>query len=292
MENIIKNNKPNISASTIKTYISLLRSLYYKKHKRGSEINLDWFNDQDEVIELLNDKAPSSRKTTYAALIALTEKNDKYKKALLEDGKEYDTWLKTQEKTPTQERNWKEFDQIKTVYENMFTKVKPLLATKEPLDRHDYKRLQEFIVLSLTSGYWIPPRRSMDWTDFKIKNIDKANDNFLDKTKFVFNKYKTAKYYSQQTVDVPKGLLTILKKWIKINPNEYLIASDSGSKLSNVRLTQMLNKIFGNQISTSMLRHIYLTDRLKDIPKIDELTKLQADMGQGTLGQQLEYVKR
>ena len=31
------------------------------------------------------------------------------------------------------------------------------------------------------SGIYIPPRRSLDWTEFKIKNIDKAEDNYLDK---------------------------------------------------------------------------------------------------------------
>jgi hypothetical protein len=112
----------------------------------------------------------------------------------------------------------------------------------------------------------------------------------MDKNEFVFNKYKTAKFYNTQRVEIPKGLKIILSKFIKLNPNEYLLTNSSGGKLNNVRLTQMLNKIFGNRISTSLLRHIYLTDRLKDVPKLDELNTLATDMGH-SLKEQLEYVK-
>lgn len=290
MEEVIKTNKPNITASTLKTYMSLLRSLYFKEHEKGTEIKPAWFNNQDDIIKLLEDKAPSSRKTTYAALIAIAKENDKYKKALLSDGKTYDQFIKTQTKTEAQENNWKSFDEVKKIYEDMYNKVKPLLNLKE-IDSSDYKKLQDFIILSLTSGYWIPPRRSQDWTELKIKNIDKAKDNYIDKNSFVFNKYKTAKFYETQKVDIPKGFKTILTKFLKLNNNEYLITDDKGNKLTNVRLTQKLNHIFGNNISTSMLRHIYLTEKLKDIPKLAELEKLQSEMGQGTLSQQLEYVK-
>ena len=289
MEEVIKSNKPNITASTLKTYMSLLRSLYFKEHEKGTEIKPAWFNNQDEIIKLLEDKAPSSRKTTYAALIAIAKENDKYKKALLSDGKTYDQFIKTQTKTEAQESNWKSFDEVKKIYEDMYNKVKPLLNLKE-IDSSDYKKLQDFIILSLTSGYWIPPRRSQDWTELKIKNIDKSKDNYIDKNSFVLNKFKTSKFYDTQKVDIPKGFKTILTKYLKLNNNEYLITDDKGNKLTNVRLTQKLNHIFGNNISTSMLRHIYLTEKLKDIPKIAELEKLAQDMGH-SVSEAMEYVK-
>ena len=289
MEEVIKSNKPNITASTLKTYMSLLRSLYFKEHEKGTEIKPAWFNNQDDIIKLLEDKAPSSRKTTYAALIAIAKENDKYKKALLTDGKTYDQFIKSQVKTEVQEKNWKSFDDIKKIYEEMYNKVKPLLNLKE-IDSSDYKKLQDFIILSLTSGYWFPPRRSQDWTELKLKNVDKTKDNYIDKNSFVFNKYKTSKFYETQKVDIPKGFKTILTKFLKLNNNDYLITDDKGNKLTNVRLTQKLNHIFGNNISTSMLRHIYLTEKLKDIPKISELDKLAQDMGH-SVSEAMEYVK-
>lgn len=289
MESAIKENKPTISASSLKTYISLLKSLYHKKHEKG-DINLAWFNNQDEIIELLKDKPASSRKTTYAALIAIAKNNNKYKAALLDDGKTYDKFIKTQTKTEKQEENWKSFEEVQKIFNDMHTKIKPLLNSKE-LSPTDYKKLQDFILLALTSGVFISPRRSMDWVDMKIKNIDKAKDNYIDKNDFVFNKYKTAKFYETQKVSIPKQLKTILNKFIKLNPHEYLLTDDKGNKMTNVRLTQKLNKIFDGAISTSMLRHIYLTEQLKNVPALEKLEKMAHDMGH-SVGEALEYVKR
>lgn len=294
MEELLKKGKPNISNSSLKTYTSLLRSLYYKKHEKGSEIKPDWFENQDEIIELLKDKACSSRKTIYAALIAITDNNEKYKKALMEDGKEYDKVIQKQEKTPSQAENWEDYSKIKEVYETMYSKVKSLLNSKDKLTNKEFNTLQDFIILSLTSGYWIPPRRSLDWIALKIRNINKQEDNYIEKGHFIFQKYKTSKFYNEQMVEIPKGLKLILTKWIKVNPSEYLLVDKpeaDGKPLSNVRITQKLNKIFDKKISTSMLRHIFLSDKLKDIPKLEELQQLATDMGH-SISEQLEYIKK
>lgn len=289
MEELLKKNKPSISSSSLKTYMSLLKSLYYKKHDKKTEINLDWFNNQDEIIELLKDKAASSRKTTYASLIAIAKHNDKYKTALLDDGKTYDKFIKSQKKTDKQEENWKNFEDVKKIVDETYTKVKPLLNMKE-LSADEYKKVQDFIILALTSGVYIPPRRSMDWIDMKIKNADKEKDNYIDKNDFVFNRYKTAKFYQQQKVAIPKSLKLILNKFLKLNKHEYLLTDDKGNKMTNVRLNQKLNKIFDGAISTSMLRHIYLTNELKDVPALTKLEQMATDMGH-SVKEALEYVK-
>ena len=286
----LNDNRPNISASSVKTYSSILRSLYYKYEGKTNDIDCKWFSKQDDIIELLKDKPASSRRTTYAALIAVTNDNSKYKKALLEDGRTYQTFIETQTKTQSQEDHWKSFDEIKTIYEDMYAKNKKLLTKKE-LDTSDLLALQDFILLALTSGYWIPPRRSSDWTFFKIKNIDKEHDNYMDKNEFVFNTYKTSKFYNTQKVEIPKGLKDILNKWIKLNPYDTLLIDNSTKPLSPPRLTLRLNKIFDGKISTSMLRHIYLSDKLKDVPALNALQKQASDMG-NSVAQTLEYVKK
>jgi hypothetical protein len=92
-------------------------------------------------------------------------------------------------------------------------------------------------------------------------------------------------------VAIPKGLKLIISKWVKINKGDWLICDHYGKQLTNVKLSQRLNKIFdGLKISTSMLRHIYLSDKLKDIPKLQELEKLAQDMGH-SLKEQMEYIK-
>jgi hypothetical protein len=287
----IKERKPSISENTVKTYLSLLKSLYYNHHEKGSEMNFNWFNKQDEIIDILKDKAPSSRKTTYSALVCIADDNDKYRKQMMEDATDYNKMIKTQNKSEKQEENWKSFDEIKKIYETNYAKAKPLLNSKEELSKKDYALLEDFIILSLTCGYWVPPRRSQDWCDFKIKEFNPKDDNCIVKGNFIFNKYKTAKFYHEQIVPIPKGLKFILTKWVKHYKSEWMINDHYGGKMTNVKLSQRLNKIFeGLKISTGMLRHIYLSSKLKDIQKLQELEQLASDMGH-SMKEQLEYVK-
>lgn len=293
----IKNNKPKITNSSIKVYNSLLNNLYKKyNNDDNNNINIEWFNNQDEIINLLKDKSPSSRKTMYSALIAVTndKNNDKYKNELLKDSKNYDEYIKTQTKSDKQATNWKDFDKIKEIFNKFYIKIKPILNSKTELSKNEYFELQDFIILSLVSGIYIPPRRSQDWINMKnlnSSNIDKSKDNYIDKNKFIFNTYKTSKFYNQQTVDIPKELKTILNKWAKFNKNEYLINDRNNNKYSNVKLTQKLNSLLDGKISTSMLRHIYLSDKLKDIPKLNELEELAHEMGH-SINEQLLYIKK
>ena len=71
--------------------------------------------------------------------------------------------------------------------------------------------------------------------------------------KFYFNKYKTSDTYGLAKVDVPKELDSILKKWLKINPSEYVLISSNNKPLSSSQITKMLNKIFGKEVSVNML---------------------------------------
>lgn len=287
----IKEKRPTLADGTIRTYVSLLKSLYYGNHEKDSEINLSWFNKQDDIIEKLKEKPLASRKTTYSALVSIADDSDKYRKEMMSDAVEYNKMIKTQTKSDKQSENWKSFDDIKNIYETTYKKVKPFLNSKDELNKKEYAAVEDFIILSLTCGYWIPPRRSQDWCEFKIRNFNPKEDNCIVKGNFVFNKYKTSKFYHEQVVPIPKGLKLILTKWIKHNKSEYLICDHFGNKMSNVKLSQRLNKIFdGLKISTSMLRHIYLSDKLKDVPKLQELEKLASDMGH-SMKEQMEYVK-
>ena len=135
--------------------------------------------------------------------------------------------------------------------------------------------------MCVLGGCYISPRRSKDYVDFKIRNIDKDKDNYLDKGKFVFNSYKTAKTYGTQTVDIPTQLRNIINKWIKVNPTDYLLFDANGGKLSAVKLNQRINKIFdGRKVSVNQLRHTFLTDKFGDtIQKKKEVAETMEDMG-------------
>jgi hypothetical protein len=124
---------------------------------------------------------------------------------------------------------------------------------------------------------FIPPRRSKDYVDFKIKNIDKDKDNYMEKNKFIFLSYKTSKTYGKQDVTIPVQLRNIIKKWSGLNPTEHLLFDGNLNKLSAVKLNQRLNKIFnGKKVGVNQLRHTYLTD--KYAATIEQKKQIKEDM--------------
>ena len=125
----------------------------------------------------------------------------------------------------------------------------------------------------------------------KIRNYDVKTDNYYKGNKFYFNKYKTVKTYGMQILELPKELNNILKKWIKMNTNDYMIYSSNNNKISCPQITRILNKVFGKNISTSMLRHIYLTNVYKDVPQINKMENLANEMGH-SISTAMEYIKR
>ena len=169
--------------------------------------------------------------------------------------------------------------------------TKPLFK-KEKLTMDDYQKIQNYILLCLTGGIFLAPRRSLDWK-MKIKNYDAEKDNYVDlkKKEFVFNNYKTVKFHGSQTEPIPKPLLSILKKWIAILPDDmdYLLFDNRGGALTPSQITHRLNIIFDKKISTSMLRHIFLSDKFGNV-NLKDLTDTAEAMGNTPL-QALKYVK-
>lgn len=286
----IKEKKPSLSKSSITTYASILKSLY-KKVFGDIDISMDKFKETKKILEYLNDIPANKRKTILSSLVVITNEK-KYRDLMLEDIKNYDENNDKQEKTESQKKSWVDSEQVKTILDELKNNAN-IIYKKKNLTISDLQDIQNYIILCLLSGYYIPPRRSKDFCDFFIKNVNKSEHNYLDKDKLVFNSYKTAKTYGQQVVEIPKELKTILNKWIKHNPTEYLLFDSQLNKLSSVKLNQRLNKIFDlKKVGVNQLRHTYLTNKYKHT--IDEQNDINNTMQEmGSSAQQLTtYVKK
>ena len=137
-------------------------------------------------------------------------------------------------------------DEIKEIYDDLKRNAE-LLYKKKTLTPSDLQQIQNYIIISLLGGIYIPPRRSKDYVDMMIKDIDKQKDNYIEKNKMYFNSYKTAKTYGCQIIDIPRSLQTILKKWIHTNPTRKLLFDANTNALSSVKLNQRINKIFNEK---------------------------------------------
>lgn len=288
----IKEKRPNISKSSLKTYESILRNLYEKVFGNDNEksYNLKKFDTySDKVINHLKNLPSNKRKTILSALVVITD-NKEYRELMLDDIKEYNKQEAKQTKTDTQKENWINKDDLDKLY-NVLRHNAKLLYQKENKSASDFQQIQDYIIISLYGGEYIPPRRSKDYVNLKIKNID-HNENYIEKNEFVFNDYKTAKTYGEQRVKIPTELKRILNKWIKINPTDYLLFDISYKPLSNVKLNQRLNKLFGKKVGVNQMRKTFLSDKYGDlIDKKNELAKDFKDMGSSVLQEQI-YIKK
>ena len=259
IKDYVKAKKPTLSDSSITTYSSILKTLY-KRVFDNDTIDFKKFDETDKVINFLKDMAPNKRKTILSSLVIITDKKP-YRDLMLEDVKQYNEDMSKQEKSESQKENWTDQNQIKTILVELKNNA-DLIYKKNKLTLNDLQEIQSYIIMCLLGGYYIAPRRSKDFVDFKCKNVDKETDNFMDKNKMYFNSYKTAKTYGQQSIDIPKELKSILNKWCKVNPTEFLLFDSNLNKLSSVKLNQRLNKLFDKKkISVNALRHAYLTDK-------------------------------
>lgn len=259
LKDYIKEKRPTLSASSITTYNSILKNLY-KNVFGGEGIDKSKFDDTTKILAYLKNLPPNKRKTILSSLVIITD-DKKYRDQMLEDIKEYNHEISKQEKSETQAENWVNTAEIKTLWENLKRNA-DLIYKKKHLTTNDLQEIQNYIIISLLGGIFIAPRRSKDFCDFRIKNIDKSKHNFLEKNDMVFTSYKTSKFYGEQKVTIPPTLKSILSKWIKINPTDFLLFDTNMNPLSSVKLNQRLNKLFaGRKISTNQMRHSYLTDK-------------------------------
>jgi hypothetical protein len=284
----LKSKRKTLSESSLTTYSSILKNLYKKVFGEG-QIKLDDFDKTKEIIEYIKDVPPNKRKSILSALVVLTD-NEDYRKLMLGDINKYNSFIKTQQKTETQEQNWIEKEKIKEVFDKLEKDAKQIYK-KQSLTMIDLQSIQEYIIVALLGGLFIPPRRLLDYTEFRVKNIDKDKHNYYNRGSLYFNHYKTSRHYGEQSVKVPKTLQAILMKWVKTNPNEYLLFDVNGNKLNSVKLNQRLNKIFGAKVSVNNLRHTYLTDKFgEQIEKNKEIASTMQKMGSSS-SQLTTYVK-
>ena len=300
IEETLKENRPNLSAGSIRTYASILRNL-----AKQMKVELDGvgavLKNYKAILEHLKETPARLRKTRLASLVVYVGKHEGGEKALeaframmMSDGKETDEEQKEQKLSEKQKANWIDWEAVMEQYEALRKEVTPLLK-QEKLDKKQFARVQLFVLLSLM--VLIPPRRSLDWTAFKLREVDEEKDNFLKlikrKPTLVFNTYKTATKTGQQREEIPKELHLILKKWEKLNPHEWLLMNygQSGG-ITPTQLVQLLYSFFGKNISTSMIRKIYLTNKYQAIPALKELEETAEKMGHSVNEMLKSYVKR
>jgi hypothetical protein len=295
----IKSNRPKISAGSLKTYNSLLRSIYTGAFGANDKPDVTLFtNKSADVIEYLSSKKANTRKTYLAALVAIAPTIEAYHSEMIADIKTHNEQINKCEMTDKLEESAITADEIRTITADLKQNADALFQKKSHRVP-DLMEIQEYVLLSLYNGH-VVPRRALDYVAMKYQHYNKKTENYidLDKDLFVFNVFKTAQkngedFKGTQMLEIPPSLKKILLKWIAVIPREVdtLLFNSNLEPLSAVSLNQRLNKIFGGAKSVNSLRHFYLTSMYKEL--MEETEKMEQDMismGSG-IAQAKTYIK-
>lgn len=272
----IKSAKPSASAGSVKTYNSLLRSIHREVFKdQPADISL--FSQSSKILPFLNTKPANVRKTYLSALQSIAP-SDEYRALILQDTRAHNAEVQRSELNEKLEESAITDEEVERISKSL-NDIQKIQYKRTPFGMDNLQDIQNWVIFNLYVGN-VVPRRSLDYVLMKHKNYNKDTDNYFDvkKKMFVFNRFKTDKYKGQQSLDVPPALMTILKKWIKVIPDniDTLLFNSRSEPLSAVTLNQRLNIIFDGPKSVNALRHYYLTKNYKHVLEGQE--NLEDDM--------------
>lgn len=298
-----------LTDSSIKLYIRNLEKLNDDLPLK----NLKFLENVDNVVAKLKEYKPNTMRGYFISIVAtlscFKEENKKFKKL-------YDNYYKlmidkakeikdkpTEEMNDAQKNNWLSWEEIKGKFEELKKKVESFINNKE-INNHQYSTLLSYVVLALY--FYNPPRRNKDYQMMNIiKNYSDVlptdvNYLSLDDNEFIFNVFKTSKKEGQVKIKFNDDMKIVINQYLKFHP---LIKGKKLAKTSNIpflvyfdgkefdkvnSITRILNKIFDKKIGSSMLRHIFLTDKYKDTLK--EQQKDSKMMGH-SVETQKDYIK-
>ena len=289
-------DKREIADITASQYIRTLYSL-------NSELpfkNLAWLKNTASVELRLENYAESTQKTMLSTIVSTLSlnKTSSYKKIfaywynrMMEKSNEARN-VDSSVKTPKQEKNWLSWDVILGHEKRLEDEVLSINKAT-PVD---WPTILAYMVLCLYTKF--SPRRNQDYQFMKVvRTAKQATDKdfnyyVMDTNQFIFNKYKTADSHGEQVFDVPPELVHSIQLYLKfhpaksVKPYQFLVLPD-GSPLPSVNsITRILNRIFGRNVGTTMLRHIYLSHKYD----VTEMNEDSERMGH-TSGMQREYMK-
>ena len=294
-----KLKKTGLTENTAVQYVKRLVRLNEKKPFKS----LTFVRKVDKIMKYMNDEnfSASSKESYVAMIISILNRmptkankvaKEKYEK-ILNDPSEYFEKKDRTIKTQKQKDNWIEKEEVDKVVEETKSKVDSLFNMKK-VNEKQYNHILDYFVLSLYT--LLPPRRNTDYLKMDLDD-DKPfgwNSIITKKREMIFKRYKTSKTFGEQTISYEDNVpfIKILNLYLKHRPKgspELLKKYDGTPFNQSNQITRILNRLFGKAIGSSMLRHIYLTDKYKDIN--EDMIKDSHDMAHSIDTQQKQYVK-
>ena len=275
----LKNN--GSSEATIKQYLSCLKKLNDSKEFKS----LSFLKKKDDINKKIDTLKETTKRNYYTAIVSILKLYDNKYKAL----KDY--YYKLMMKPIAEiKKVYSDYSELQNKYysfeKDILKLIKKRSTSKEPLI---IQKLQDYL---LSSFYiLIEPRRS-EYLYLKLSDnsiYPSMDFNYIDiKSKqLIFNNYKTVNTYGQQKINIPDQLFKIIKLYLKHNPKKN--NEDIFDFKFKHDINKSLNRVFGDNISSSHLRHSYLKYKFGDVNK--EKKEIADKMGH-SVNMQDSYIQK
>jgi len=301
-----KLKEKNLSESSIKLYIRNLEKL-----NNGEFKDFKFLKNVDEVTEKLNKFKDNTKRSNLISIVSILGCCPDDKKLVLLRKKYYDLMLKkndeikektTNEPTEEQKANWISWEDVKKRFDELKEEVEKFKELKV-VSENQWNTLLSYMILALYVHN--QPRRNKDYQYMNVvlkenpKLSKETNYLAYNDNEFVFNVYKTSKKYGQKKEPIKEDLKVCIDNYLKFHPKikgkvnkntntAFLVAFNGNPLIQTNSMTKLFNKIFNKKISSSALRHIFLSDKYGDVVK--EMKEDADAMGHST-AQQKEYIK-
>jgi integrase len=305
------------SENTIKTYNTMMKRLSKEmfKGKKVKEMHIEQY--QQKILDYVDEM--SSLNSRYAMIVAIIDYAkqiedfdedvlDKYYTKM----KSLRTEINKQQEKELKKPKKKDTDKILTIEE--IEKLKNKYHDKLTSEYSPVNDIR-YVMFNLYSHPDLAPLRSQDYYNCKVvenkDEMEKQTDNkehnyfLLKEGLFIRNIGKTVKFYGTRMITIPQSIIEVVRQFHDKSKSEWLVPNtmDKTQPMEQSHFTKLMQRgiqqEYGKKkkISSSMVRKIRVSTEinkiLKDYPQFEEanqrLKNLAADMGHGTITQQLVY---
>lgn len=299
-EEIDPQNRITFNPNHFLEFNKIKRFITAKKHKLTTQRN--YISGLLAILSAYLQTIPEDKK--------LQEAYEKYQKLYDKINKATKKSLQYAEPTEAEKEDYIPFTEVIRIREEYAKRVRDL--DKEEYNADELRLFQKYLLLSLYT--YIPPLRGEEYINSLIlppslspkSNKEKhyqhltqeLNKNLIDiqNKKIVVAYYKTSGNYGLRYITIPKKLIEIIELSKKHNetnillPNIQKLMKNIAEPITTGHLLTIFYSIFEpRQISTSMLRKIYISDYLSKCKDPSKRKKLAYQMGHSLENQEFIY---
>lgn len=309
--------KKDVSDNTMKMYLSTLNALAKSVgHIITDDDNGLWIEkNYSKIIEHIDDlKSKHTRKNKIAVLLVFAQTYD-LKEKIIKDliermdklAQDVKNDYESNEMTDKQKENWLTMEDL----DKKIEELKMDIPKTKLAGFNDYNKVIKYLILSiykfvplrndivdckLISG--IPPKGDIEHGDTGDTNINYIYVPKTTSASIVLNAYKTKDVYKQKVIKLPYEITSDLRKYMalihSVSPNKWFVVGkrDQDKSMTRNAFTKYLNKVFGKNVSTSMIRHTIVSSVYKvDKDEYKQKQELADKMGHSVDMASLVYAK-